>query len=60
MVKFFTPSTTKKEQKTEIEPLKSDYLPEPGDKTIEFLLNYSKSLEMINSKSLGIIDNIKN
>lgn len=64
MAKIFTPSTllvaTQKEKNTKLTDFEQELSMEPSNATIDFLLNYSKSLDVIHSKSVGLIDTIKN
>jgi len=62
MAKIFTPTSllVKKEKSPKKNSDLQETFLEPSDSTIEFLLNYSKSLEVIDTKSFGYIDNIKN
>jgi hypothetical protein len=53
--------TSKKKAKNPTTPeVKIKTTLEPSDSIIEFLLNYSKSLQVISTKSVGYINNIKN
>ncbi len=65
MAKIFTPSnlflqTAKKEKSKNSLESEDQASFEPNDATIDFLLNYSKSLTILHSKSLGSIDHIGN
>lgn len=66
MAKIFTPAhilftATKRKRTTETsKAISTNVSLEPSDKSVEFLLNYSKSLEVLQSDSIGSIDTIKN
>lgn len=62
MAKIFTPTSLllKKEKSPKKNQDSQETSFEPSDYTIEFLLNYSKSLDLIATKSIDYIDNIKN
>lgn len=65
MAKIFTPThilftATKRKRTIKTTAQINELSLEPGDASVEFLLNYSKSLEILHSKSIGCIDNIGN
>ena len=65
MAKIFTPThfsfqTSKKEKSKTTSKSLDNLAFEPNDETIDFLLNYSKSLSIIHTNTLGCIDHIGN